>query len=117
MSTPWSLEVNHVMNVLIDRIEQEYFLYCSNFVVNRCFWISNPHTYHIWFKRDRAVKVPMLTDMFGGSRATATSKIECFVIIVNGFQPLTIITKHSILDVAAALDPPHVVLKIRVIIT
>ena len=42
----------------------------------------------------------------GGSRAAATSKMECFVIIVNGFQPLTIITKHSILDVAAVLDPP-----------
>ena len=42
----------------------------------------------------------------GGSRTTATSKIECFVIIVNGWKPLTIITKHSILDVAAALDPP-----------
>ena len=40
------------------------------------------------------------------SRAAATSKIECFVIIVNGFQPLTIITKRSILNVAAALDPP-----------
>ena len=44
----------------------------------------------------------------GGSRAAATPKMECFVIIVNGFQPLTIITKHSILDVAAALDPPLV---------
>ena len=42
----------------------------------------------------------------GGSRAAAISKIECFVIIVNGFQPLTIITKHSILDVTATLDPP-----------
>ena len=42
----------------------------------------------------------------GGSSAAAASKMECFVIIVNGFQPLTIITKHSILDVAAALDPP-----------
>ena len=42
----------------------------------------------------------------GGSRATATSKMECFVIIVNGWKPLTIITKHSILGVAAALDPP-----------
>ena len=28
------------------------------------------------------------------------------MIIVNGFQPLTIIEKRSILDVAAALDPP-----------
>ena len=42
----------------------------------------------------------------GGSRDAATSKMEYFVIIVNGFQPLTIITKHSILDVAAALDLP-----------
>ena len=42
----------------------------------------------------------------GGSRAAATSKMEHFVIIVNGFQPLTIITKRSILDAAAALDPP-----------
>ena len=41
-----------------------------------------------------------------GSRTAATSKIELFVIIVNGFQPLTIITKCSILDVAAVLDPP-----------
>ena len=32
--------------------------------------------------------------------------MERFVIIVNGFQPLTIITKCSILDVAAVLDPP-----------
>ena len=43
-----------------------------------------------------------------GSRAAATSKTERFVIIVNGFQPLTIITKCSILDVATALDPPLV---------
>ena len=41
-----------------------------------------------------------------GSRAAATSKMERFVIIVNDFQPLTIITKRSILDVSAALDPP-----------
>ena len=40
----------------------------------------------------------------GGSRAAATSKMECFVTIVNGWKPLTIIAKHSILDVAAALD-------------
>ena len=42
----------------------------------------------------------------GGSRAAGTSKMECFVIIVNDWKPLTIITKCSILDVAAALDPP-----------
>ena len=42
----------------------------------------------------------------GGSRAAAISNMECFVIIVYGFQPLTIITKRFILDVAAALDSP-----------
>ena len=42
----------------------------------------------------------------GGSRAAATSKMESFMIIVNGFHQLTIITKRSILDVAVALDPP-----------
>ena len=35
----------------------------------------------------------------------AISKVELFVIIVNGLQPLTIITKSSTLDVAAVLDP------------
>ena len=41
----------------------------------------------------------------GESRTAATSKVEHFVIIVNGWKPLTIITKSSILDVAAVLDP------------
>ena len=35
----------------------------------------------------------------GGSGAAATSKMERFVIIVNGW-------KHSVLDVAAVLDQP-----------
>ena len=42
----------------------------------------------------------------GGSRTSATTKVKLFVIIVNGFQALTIIIKSSTLDVAAALDPP-----------
>ena len=41
----------------------------------------------------------------GRSRTAATFKMERFVVIVNGWKPLTIITKHSIFDVAAALDP------------
>ena len=40
----------------------------------------------------------------GGSRAAATSRMERFVIIVNGWKLLTIITKRSILGVAAALN-------------
>ena len=39
----------------------------------------------------------------GGSRTAATPKME-------HFQPLTIITKRSILDVAAVLDPPLIML-------
>ena len=42
----------------------------------------------------------------GGSRTAASSKMELFAIIVNGFQPLTIIRKCSILDVGVILDPP-----------
>ena len=42
----------------------------------------------------------------GGSRTAGTSKMEHFVITVNGQKPLTIIIKSSILDVAAVLDPP-----------
>ena len=51
----------------------------------------------------------------GGSRTAATSKIERLAIIVNGWKPLAIITKGSILDVAAVLDQPHVFVLIRII--
>ena len=40
------------------------------------------------------------------SRTAATSRMEHFVIIVNGWKPLPIITKSSTLDVAVALDLP-----------
>ena len=45
----------------------------------------------------------------GESRTAAISKTEHFVIIVNGFKALTIITKCSIVDVAAVLHPPLVI--------
>ena len=48
----------------------------------------------------------------GGSRAAATSKMERFVIIVNGLKPWTVIKKRSLLDVAAAPDPPLSILLI-----
>ena len=41
-----------------------------------------------------------------GSSTAATFKMELFVKIFNGFQPVTIITKCSILDVIAVLDAP-----------
>ena len=40
------------------------------------------------------------------SRIPATFKMERFVIIVNGWKPLTIVTKSFILDVATVLDLP-----------
>ena len=52
------------------------------------------------------VKEKIKIKLRGGSRTAATSNMECFVMIINGWKPLTVITKHSILDVAAALDPP-----------
>ena len=42
----------------------------------------------------------------GGSRTAATSEMDHFVIIVNGWKSLNIITKSSTLDVAEVLDPP-----------
>ena len=51
----------------------------------------------------------------GGSRAAATSQMERFVIIVNGWKALTITTKHSILDVAAALNPPLILVPVLLV--
>ena len=46
----------------------------------------------------------------GGSRNAGTSKMEHFVMIVNGWKALAIITKSSILDVAAVLDPSLIII-------
>ena len=60
---------------------------------------------HLWL-----IKVSALSEYEyrGGSRTATSSKMDLFVITANGFQPLTIITKGSILDVAVVLDPPLV---------
>ena len=47
---------------------------------------------------------------FNHIRTAATSKMAYFVVKVNGFLPLNIITKHSIFDVAGALDPPLILM-------
>ena len=51
----------------------------------------------------------------GGSKAVATSKMECFEVTVNSWKLLTIITKHLILDVAAVLDPSLITVKMLLI--
>ena len=47
-----------------------------------------------------------LISIRGGSRTAAASKVELFVVIVNGWKSLTIIAMSSTLDVTAVLDPP-----------
>ena len=68
---------------------------------------------HLVVKLRRRPRIQTLVR--GGYRTAATSKMERFVIIVNGFQPLTIITKRSIKDVAAVLDPPLLVLVVTLL--
>ena len=63
--------------------------------------MNNARTYQTHEKYAKFV-----AQLRSGFRTAATSKLECFEIIVNGWKPLTIITKCSILDVTAALDPP-----------
>ena len=80
---------------IVNRLTVNYF--CNKFQL-KCsteFWIR------LWI-------MSLLTKIWarGGSKTAATSKMELFVIIVNGFKPLTIITKSSTLDVSAVLDPP-----------
>ena len=53
----------------------------------------------------------------GGSRAAAASKMEQFVVIVNSWKPLTIITKRYALDVAAGLDLPLILPMLPVSVT
>ena len=70
------------------------FYYCRDF---KCFYFDQLQIYWLIFR--------------GGSRTTATFKMELFVIIVNGWKPLTIITKCLNLDVAAVLDPPLILVE------
>ena len=48
-------------------------------------------------------KVLLFPIVRGGSRAAATSKMERFVIIANGFQPLTIY--HKVLHLGCCSSP------------
>ena len=47
-----------------------------------------------------------LTDVREVPGTPAASKMELFVILVNGLQPLTNVTKNSILEVAGVLNTP-----------
>ena len=59
----------------------------------------------VWYVKRMKALVMKAIGIRVGSRSDVTSKMEHFVIIVNGWKPLTIITKSSIFDAAAVLDP------------
>ena len=63
--------------------------------------VLDPPLNVLWDSQDYKNKI-----VRAGSRTAATHNMEHFMIIVNGYKPLTIITKSSMLDVAAVLDPP-----------
>ena len=87
-------EIKHVISK-VNQIKVNAFILCSlNFDTKRLIKFNSPV---------RSLVNPYTVQR--RSRTAATFKMEHFVIIVNGWKPLTIITKRSILDVAAALDP------------
>ena len=75
------------------------FIFLWNFLTN--FWGFDQSFHRIIFivlylKSQTSAHVQIVIACYcirGGSRTAATSKIERFVVIVNGFQPLTIITR------------------------
>ena len=71
---------------------------CMRFVKNQGWWDTVVNNYsNERFKYTFHIR--------GGSRTGVTSKMKHFMIIVNGWKSLTIITKCSILYVAPVLDP------------
>ena len=86
-------------------IKLRHFMQCSGKFERRTSCAQNK-IYRLTESHVSSLSIVTERDTTGGSRAAATSKMERFMIIVNGLQLLTIITKRSILDLATALDPP-----------
>ena len=70
--------------------------------------LKNTFKFSLLRKRLSTLKYELdLGECRGESRTAAISKMELFVIIVNGWKPLTIIKKCSILDIIAVINPPR----------
>lgn len=54
--------------------------------------------------------IAVSSKLFLDASLAAALKMELFVIVVNGLQPLTITTKGFILNVAAVLSDPSLIL-------
>ena len=83
----------------------DYFLFRTIYLSRHEKRYTNYFSEGIIYTKFKILKTK-LTISRGGSRTAATSKMERFMIIVHSWKRLNIITKRSIVDVAAALDPP-----------
>ena len=95
-----AIEITDMLNLMYQKQRQKYLEPCQTH------GLTTLLKKRLWHKCFPGSFAKFLRTLTGGSRAAATSKMKRFVIIVTGFQPLNVITKRSIFDVAAALDPP-----------
>ena len=56
----------------------------------------------------------LMSKLRGVYRTPATSKMKLFVTFVNGFQPLTNLTKNSMLDVAGVLETSLIIIHVKI---
>ena len=89
--------------ILLEHVPVKYCCMKNHYINEKC-------------RNKRLIMIIIISRIIrGGSRTAATSKMERFVILsqsVNYYQ-LTIITKRSILNVAAVLDPP-LIMKVKI---
>ena len=74
-------------------------------VFNTSKWPFKEYLQFFFQKKIEHIKYDFLYNIRGGSGTAATSRMELFEIIVNGWKPITIINKCSILNVTVVLNP------------
>ena len=81
-------------------------VFVTNYVPKIALFSTSASCSKIYFFKHLEILVLDRVQTFirGGSRTAVTSEVELFVIIVNGSQPLPIITKSPTFDVAGVLD-------------
>ena len=100
------------------QVSTKFFFHCP-FVCKQYYrlTVNKQESYEIVIFTVSFVFVLTLMSKFRGvSRTPLTSKIKLFVTLVNGFQPLTNVTKNSMLDVARFLETPLIVIYNKVFI-
>ena len=113
----WMFRLLNTFNAEDDIVEVEIYIppkaipgkYKMDVINDEDVFGESPNIFILFNPWSRGIRLQPI--IRGGSRAAGTFKMERFVIIVNCWKLLTIITKHSILDVAAALDPPLIMIQ------